>query len=284
MHSKKNDLFTGKIRTLYGFEILPYLSDFPGAFQLNKLLGLVNNFFVERPEGEVFSPYERDWDVLIILDACRYDYYRKFFPETDKRVTRASHSREYFKENYSSGEFNNTIYLSANPHVSPQNFRQSTGRDIQRVFHKVRHLTVDSWDNDLGVVPPEKVTDAAVEAENESPEKRKIVHFMQPHKPFINTDSDWAYEEVWKGERSHKELEKAYRDNIEVVLSEIERLKEEMEGKIVVTADHGELLGEYNLYGHLYGVKAKDLREVPWHVIKDEKKAVEPENIEDLDV
>lgn len=30
--------------------------------------------------------------------------------------------------------------------------------------------------------------------------------------------------------------------------------------------------GGYDMFSHPYGVKAKELREVPWHVVKDESK------------
>jgi hypothetical protein len=283
MIGKRNNVF-GRIRSWYGFKVLPKLSEIPGAFSVNKYLGLLNNWVVERPEGDVFSPYDRDWDVLIILDACRYDFYKEFFPEAEKRVSRASHSREYFKENYSFGEFKDIIYVSANGHITPNNFERSTGRDLEGVFYKVHHLTLEGWDDKLGVVPPRKVTEAAIEAEKRNLSKRKVVHFMQPHEPFINTEGDWSYEEVWRGEKSHEDLREAYKDNIRGLLDEINRLEKEMSGKVVITADHGEFLGEYGLYGHPYGVKAKELREVPWHVIKNEEKNIESSEIENIDV
>lgn len=280
----KETTFLGRLRSWYSFRILPRVKDLPGAFQVNKFLGLLNDFVVDRPEGEVFSPYERDWDVLIILDACRYDFYSEFFPEAGKRVSRASHSREYFGENYSDGDFSDVVYVSANGHLSPSNFEEATGRELDGVFYRVEHLTLDAWDDDLGVVPPEKVTDSAIQMEKRFPGKRKVIHFMQPHKPYIDTEGDWAFEEVWKGEKRFEDLKQAYRDNIEVVLPEIERIKENLDGKIVVTADHGELLGEYGLYGHLYGLNAAELREVPWHVVKDGEKSIESEDIEELDI
>lgn len=283
MNGDKNN-FLGWIRSYYGFKLLPKFSEIPGAFKINNYLGLLNNLVVEKPEGEIFSPYDRGWDVLIILDACRYDYYNEFFPDAEKRISRASHSREYFKENYSSGDFKDLVYISANGHITPNNFERSTDRDLDEVFYKVNHLTLEEWSDKLGVVPPRKVTEAAIEAEEDHPSKRKVVHFMQPHKPFINTEGDWAYEEVWDGKKTHKELREAYRDNVEVLLDEIDRLKEEMSGKVVITADHGELLGEYGLYSHLYGVKAKELREVPWHVIKDDDKDVEKSEIRNIDI
>ncbi|MFB6144605.1 MAG: hypothetical protein ABEJ98_04815 [Candidatus Nanohaloarchaea archaeon] len=262
----------GQLYTFYRFRVRSYLSSLPGAFWLNRHLAGINNYFVDSPGGDEFKPVEKDWDVLIVLDACRYDYYKEFYPSSGKRVSSASHSREYFRENFSSGDFKDTIYISANPHISPERFAESTDRDLSDVFFEVHHLTLDKWDNELGVVPPEALTEKALEQEERYPGKRKIIHFMQPHGPYIQEEKFDGISEVVKGEAEIADLRDAYIKNIESVLPEVERLKEKLNGRVVITGDHGELLGEYGMFSHPYGLKAKELREVPWHVIKDEKK------------
>jgi hypothetical protein len=109
-------MLIGRVYTVYNHLVKPYVSDLPGAFWVNRQLSKVNNLFVESPEGDVLRAVEGNWDVLIVLDACRYDYYSDFFPEAGKRVSKASHSREYFQQNYSEGSFDDVIYVSANPH------------------------------------------------------------------------------------------------------------------------------------------------------------------------
>lgn len=42
---------------------------------------------------------------------------------------------------------------------------------------------------------------------------------------------------------------------------------EVVQGKTVLTSDHGNLVGENNLYGHPAESKAKVLREVSWKVV-----------------
>lgn len=236
-------MILGKLKTLYNFRVKPKVSNIPGAFYLNRKLGLAMNYFVERPEGEEFSPFEKDWDVLIILDACRYDYYEGFFPESSKRVTRASHSREYFGKNFSSGSYYDIVYISANGHISPENFREATGRDLDEVFYKVDHLALSEWDDGLGIVPPEAATDKALEEEDKNPERKKVVHYMQPHAPYIDEEETWGFRDFLESEMDIKDLREAYSGNIRMLIPEIKRLAENMSGKIVVTADHGELLG-----------------------------------------
>lgn len=60
---------------------------------------------------------------------------------------------------------------------------------------------------------------------------------------------------------------KAYEKNLEQVLEHVEELSNILEGKTVVTADHGDLLGENGLYGHPGNSNLKVLRKVPWDVI-----------------
>lgn len=75
---------------------------------------------------------------------------------------------------------------------------------------------------------------------------------------------------------SPAELQAVYVENLERVLEHVERLVERLDGKTVITADHGELLGETtNLYSRLTGdryehpgyVWTPELRLVPWLVV-----------------
>lgn len=75
------------------------------------------------------------------------------------------------------------------------------------------------------------------------------------------------YEELVKDEGRQKIFD-AYEENLRYALSSIEELIESLEGKIVVTADHGESLGEKEEYGHPACSKNPVLREVPWLEVK----------------
>ena len=59
-----------------------------------------------------------------------------------------------------------------------------------------------------------------------------------------------------------------YRKDLKLALEEVERLVKELEGQIVVTSDHGELLGEKGQWEHYIGGKEKGLIEVPWLEVK----------------
>jgi len=56
-----------------------------------------------------------------------------------------------------------------------------------------------------------------------------------------------------------------YLDNLRSVLDSVELLLENVDAETVaITADHGELFGEWGLYSHIYGVPHPKLRNVPW--------------------
>lgn len=70
-------------------------------------------------------------------------------------------------------------------------------------------------------------------------------------------------------------LYRAYRENLEAVLPAVERLLSELDGRTVVTADHGQLFGErlfsipIRKYGHPPGLYPEELVKVPWHVFDE---------------
>jgi hypothetical protein len=158
-----------------------------------------------------------------------------------------------------------------------------------RFFEKYETIRTN-WDDELGATRPESVYRDAVSAEKLFPEKRKIIHFIQPHSPYIGFDFNYNREEsrlemgvdnspedeeksldkAEKGKIKRSEIMEAYRQNLSIVYEYVEKLNKQLDGKTVVTADHGELLGEKGLYGHPGGKDAKVLREVPWDVISED--------------
>ncbi|KXA91778.1 hypothetical protein AKJ64_04505 [candidate division MSBL1 archaeon SCGC-AAA259E17] len=61
-------------------------------------------------------------------------------------------------------------------------------------------------------------------------------------------------------------LRRAYKKNLQMALKTITKLMPILTGKTVITADHGELLGEENLFGHFHRLRSQNpyLREIPW--------------------
>jgi hypothetical protein len=110
---------------------------------------------------------------------------------------------------------------------------------------------------------------------------------MQPHVPFVkskyqqspnnpissqteieveeNPESEITLAE--KGEVPPEETREHYRKNLEYVLPHAKKLVAELGGKTVITSDHGELLGDEEMWGHPKDSTAEKLRKVPWDVI-----------------
>jgi len=249
--------------------------------------------------GSGIDVMARDWDNLILLDACRYDYFAE--QNTIAGGLSAVHSKggnsmEFIEENFLDRELHDTVYVTANPHV---------GKLSEDIFYTVNPL-LDRWEENPGTVPPSEVVDAAIEANETHGNKRLIVHFMQPHIPYLGPTAEACYERVdirgyhpftnfeereveqttetnWVGavERglvSWEESQQAYSETLDIVLEAVGRLQTKLDGKSVVSADHGELLGEQVVpfgkrwIGHPHGLKTEELYTVPWLEIPAEER------------
>jgi hypothetical protein len=217
---------------------------------------------------EAVRVMEEDWDTMIVLDACRADCFERTvdldrFDEYQSRVSLGSHSSEWTRRNFQGGSFGDTVYVSANPH---------TALEAGDAFHHVVELWETDFDDDAGVVRPEVVRDAAIDAHEEFPDKRLIVHFMQPHGPYIGSDIGDDPDD----ERRHW---RAYTENLEYVLPFADDIIEVVPGKTVVTADHGQIhatgiADKLGLGGHKPRLRLPELVEIPWAVLDGERREI----------
>ncbi|MDY6778195.1 MAG: hypothetical protein SVU32_05990, partial [Candidatus Nanohaloarchaea archaeon] len=197
----------------------------------------------------------------ILFDACRADRFLDVIESCETRVSVGSDSFEYVQKTFSTGTLDDTVYVTANPHLTEDIFRECTGRSREDVFAGVDTLMdVDDAHK------PEKVTERAIETVNKTG-KRVIVHYMQPHDPFLE-DPDIEYKDAVLGRVSDQEIRDAYDRNLERAWASFQDLLEHLDGRILVTADHGEYLGECGLYGHILHHDTKVAREVPLYRIE----------------
>lgn len=248
-----------------------------------------------RPGPEAVAVMDRDWDTLIILDACRYDLFAEHATVPGDGSLAAvrslgSDSLEFMRENFEGRTLHDTVYVTSNPHV----YQLEDG-----IFHAVVNTLETHWDETDRTVPPDAMADAAVTAHERYPNKRLIVHFMQPHFPFLGptgrtfdhqgldlhrqdgTGAPNPWYALVHGGPDRDTVLTAYRENLEVVLPHIDRLFEDIAGKTVVTADHGNLVGErgvpipVRLYGHPRGLHRPELVTVPWYeLVRGQRRSV----------
>jgi hypothetical protein len=242
---------------------------------------------------------DADWDNCIVLDACRYDTFESVAdPSWDlrPRLAAGSDTGGYLAANYPpSVTESDLVYVNANARVA----NEPTGD-----FHEIRHVWQDEWNDEYGTVMPEAVCAAAREAAADHPDKRLLVHLVQPHIPYIGPTADdlpsgaaiqsmrpgeagmddsKPYAAVKAGIAEPETVRAAYRESLELAMEHVEALVDDLRGKSVVTADHGDLLGEhdgrwvgeFSEWGHPANTPAAPLVRVPFAVPPfDDRKTV----------
>lgn len=275
------------------------------SYVRNKML-TVNSLYHDRRIGEGIDVMKEDWDNLIILDGCRYDLFREA-NSLDGKLTRvvsqASHTPNFLKQNFGGRELYDTVYITANPVYTSPKF----DIDIATSFFNIYEVWKTDWDSNLQTVHPEAMAKKTSEFHHSHPEKRLISHFVQPHYPFIgekgrkvkqsaastipsgNEDlRSGDRQKIWiqlkNGDVSYEWTWKAYRENLELALSNVKTLLKQLSGKTVVTSDHGNQLGEHTapfpikIYGHPGGFRTPELAYVPWFVVDGERRNVTKAN------
>jgi len=222
---------------------------------------------------------KEDWKNLIILDACRYDMFKELnnIPGTlEIRRTISDHTSGFVNSNFKDykGSRQDIYYINANPAASY--WKYIDGTDLWKSNYATK--------NKFGVVLPGFM--CTYIRTKDLPGCKHIIHFLQPHYPLIYEpdDSDllpkpnmysYDYLDAWKhGEASGwNNIIAGYKKNLSGVLNEVMKLLPFLHnGRTIITADHGELLGEHGCYGH--GDWKIDIREdyneiweVPWFIV-----------------
>ncbi len=234
--------------------------------------------------------FAEDWDTLVILDSCRYDTFAdrcEFDGRLESRISRGGGTYEFLKGNVKNRTFQDTVYVTANPQFYYHR------EELNAEFHEVINVWQEEWDEDLRTVPPDVTTEAALDVYERFPNKRLLIHYNQPHAPYIGPTGqslEGLYGRMLKNDDTHTrrfpfglleglresvdpaEHEQAFRENLDIVLPYVKKLFDEFEGKTVVTADHGQMLGEraspipLRYHGHRHGVYVDELVEVPWFI------------------
>jgi arylsulfatase A-like enzyme len=147
-------------------------------------------------------------------------------------------------------------------------------------------------DDTYRVALPEVMTDYAIDVGRKRNPDQLVVHYMQPHLPYIGkaytedrspTELEMeGYKKLEAGEADKEEVYELYTDTLRLVLDEIAGLLENMDAdRVAITADHGEAFGEMGAYGHPEGFPHPTVKKVPWiEVSAEDSGSREP----DLDI
>lgn len=257
------------------------------------------------------------WDYLLVLDACRFDYFEKTYSDyltgrleksrspvtCENGVATSEWCKVMFRDKYE-----DIIYISTTPHVNSK--IEVNGFEAAKHFYKVVDLWDHGWNEDMGTVFPERVNESIKKIKNKNPTKRIIAHYMQPHFPYLSLKNptkpkskDPASHDTLKrnirnffGSKIRRTLggnltrriiktlrlppvnpmhevlynlgreglKEAYENNLRRALDSISKISGEFSGEVIITADHGEYLGENGFYGHSYLPNHPVLNTVPW--------------------
>lgn len=278
---------------------------------------------------------ERNWDYLIVLDACRYDYfakvYKDYFEGELEKINSVGVATPEWCVNTFQEKYEDVVYISANPHINSVTSIWDGKWAAKDHFHKVIDVWKWGWDDDLRTVHPREVNSAFIANKGKYPGKRFIIHYMQPHAPYLayqplvqfrqpivdrNTEKPLPFsvkiarKALFLGKRANLHLartfgihirkflwqihellgfqpvnridavrreigdlglRKVYEKNLRIVLRYVTNLLSDLSGKIFITSDHGEYLGELGDYGHLSKLYDPILLEVPWFRIREVK-------------
>lgn len=253
------------------------------ARELNRLGHSRFKYYDKNPKGT--GIFELDWDNLIILDACRYDHYHEVVDlpgDVRDRTTLAGATYEFVPANFSGKSLHDVVYVTTNSWYT--RLKDDIDAEVHALIDLNHYeLEPENYDPEFDIIKPAVVTEHAKRVAGKYPDKRIIVHHNQPHYPYIgefgrkrfNMSTHKLEGAVRSGgdEAIRQDVRRAYRENIDLVLREVEELHESLVGKTVVTSDHGDMLGERHSfvpvrdYGHHDRIYNEYLTRVPWHVL-----------------
>lgn len=242
--------------------------DIPDEYDYSKFKEMIKSDYPPREslESQKEKIISRDWDKLIVLDACRADALSLALEDVQMVVSPGNETARWLNNLWDREGFEDVNYISGSPVTKDGNVGpQKRAPDMNERVNLIQ--ADEAWDGTLGTSRPEKLID--VEKKYDTP---KVVHFMQPHVPFIGEilfGTGWGGIkdlEMMEGHKggtrnlnenghiSNDFVQLAYYANMIHALKQIARNMEK-EGKTVITADHGRSLA---------GEKSTDLQIVPW--------------------
>jgi len=216
--------------------------------------------------------------IIIILDACRYDFfekvYRGYLSGELLKVKSANSATPYWlRETWVA--YYDCVYVSANPFIMPNPPEKTRrgdevrkwlkGYEPAKHFKRIVPLYLTDWDEELGTVPPDRVVKRTLE--NLYP--RMVVHFLQPHAPYIGKKKILAKdmriaEKLRRGIITYEDVLEAYEENLRFVLEHVADLVTKVDHEVVVvTSDHGEMITP-KWIEHPPDKFIPELIEVPW--------------------
>lgn len=128
---------------------------------------------------------QEEWDVLVILDACRFEVFEEVYKkslkkkgELKKAKTFSEGTKDWMTSNIKGRDCSDIIYID--PIIMFNKWLPNNN------FFKVDEVWKYGWDYNYGTILPEQMTESALKQIKDHPDKRIIIHYHQPHPPFLD--------------------------------------------------------------------------------------------------
>jgi len=199
--------------------------------------------------------------------------------------------------------YENVIYVSAHPYIN--SMRPINSFDARGKFLAVIDVWRDGFDFSYGTTPPWNVNKAVRKLMLSLKVRRAlgrfrgkprlVIHYVQPHFPYIGSEEIRKIARVMRVVKEKLDIKSlelghlvnavlmdkldgdvnalegllrcSYEETLKMVLEHVASLSEIIVGQLIITSDHGELLGEYGLFFHP-PIPFPELRYVPWFIVR----------------
>ena len=228
---------------------------------------------------------------IIIIDACRYDIFKEIYQEylqgeLLKVKSLGTDTGSFLKVLINMTDFKDIRVFSSTPQMSKSSIHKNW---LTNPFYPPRLEIIDlwktNWNNEFDMVLPEEVNKVIIDY---GLSDRNIIWYMPPHFPWIDDISfskniineaiiknkpisEILEEKNKRGIITTQRIKQLYINNLQLSLTHITNLIKKIEpitDTIILTSDHGELLGEHNLFFHYTYLDVPELYTVPWLIIK----------------
>ncbi len=216
----------------------------------------------------------------------------------------ASVTPHWLMRTWLDGDWSDTIYISANIFANKsigrmKHLHRYFDYNLGDVFMDIVEVWRTSMDRETGIIHPRHVYRAFRMVRTRmrlrkyvlGKDYRVVLHFMQPHLPYITMENlsrlinkldkrlrdsglalgyDYLFIPLLRkySSRERQLIWRHYMSNLEEALNYVRQIVMETKGvKKIITADHGEMLGEQNMYFH-FDIDHPILRVVPLHILE----------------
>jgi len=266
-----------------------------------------------------------DWDLLFIIDACRYDYFETFYKDIfqtgklTKAISPAAWTYGWFDAVFP--DYYDIIMVSGDKIIRSEGINSIKIHDIGKRISTKRYdapkhfkTIIDAWKhgNDNiwhgkveGTAHPKDICSETLKAIKQYPNDKIITKFWQVHDPYFlyanatkdlktkpfkysnirkllydvfgqeiiwtildkfNQPSESYHMYIWQ-QLGRQGIIDGYVNDLKLVLHSIKLVIDKYpDKKIIITADHGEHLGEKGKYSH-GGKRTRLIKEIPWYEV-----------------